>query len=373
MISDEEFLKLFKRDKKITLNYFLDTYKVKTSNKKYILREYVKIKNIDINDIIILKNVLENKDGYLLNFYNRSLKIENKFLYKETPSSVYNNNMLVKYKNLIRNMHMHDILLNTKSGYIQNQRSYLDMAFDLFNKKIIDYQILAPASLFYINKGGFGGVLSSLYFRASIMNPYLVYSLNLTLLKGTKVFTPTLGWTSYMYGLLETQIVREYVGTDVIKDVCDKTREFAKNYPKITTKIYNKPSESLLNYNYFKKNYKSHFDLVFFSPPYFKLELYDSDNQSTDKYKTYEKWLEKYWMKTIELCYYVLEKNGMLCYILSGYGSDNTENYNLIKDMNEITLKKFKLLYVKDMFNKNVNVTKHRNTGEKILIFQKNI
>lgn len=371
MIEEKDFLKLFKRDREISLKKFLDSYKVKTSNRMYKLREYIELKKINMNDIIFLKGILENKDVYLINFYNRSLKIENNFLHKEIPSRIYNNNLLVKYKNQIRNLHMRDILLNTKSGYIKNQRSYLDMAFDLFNKKTIDYQILAPASLYYIKKGGFGGVLSSLYFRASIMNPYLVYSLNLTLLQGTKVFTPTLGWTSYMYGLLETQIVREYVGTDVIKEVCDKTKEFAKNYPKITTKIYNKPSENLLNYSYFKKNYKNHFDLVFFSPPYFKLELYDSENQSTDKYKTYDEWLEKYWEKTIELCYFVLEKGGRLCYILSGYGSDNTEKYNLINDMNNITEKKFELIAIKNMFNKNVNVTQHRETGEKIMIFTK--
>lgn len=373
MIEENDFLKLFKRDREIPLKKFLDSYKVKTSNKMYKLGEYIELKKININDIIILKGILENKDIYLKNFYNRSLKIENNFLHKEEPSRIYNNNMLVKYKNVIRNLHMNDILLNTKSGYIKNQRSYLDMAYDLFNKKIIDYQIIAPASLYYIKTGGFGGVLSSLYFRASIMNPYLVYSLNLTLLKGTKVFTPTLGWTSYIYGLLETGIVREYVGTDVIKEVCNKTREFSKNYPKIITKIYNKPSENLLNYSYFKNNYKNHFDLVFFSPPYFKLELYDSENQSTDKYKTYDEWLEGYWRKTIKLCHYVLEKKGILCYILSGYGSGNTENYDLLRDMNEITEKNFKLIYIKKMFNKNVNVTQHRETGEKIMIYQKMI
>lgn len=371
MINETGFLKLFKRDKEIPLEKFLNDYKVITSNKKYILREYVELKNIAINDIIMLKSVLEHKDDYLKNFYNRSLKPVTPIDITEKPSYKYNNNMLVKYKNLIRNMHMRDILLNTKSGYILKQRSYLDMAFDLFNKKIIDYQILAPASLFYIKNGGFGGVLSSLYFRASIMNPYLVYSLNLKLLNGTKVFTPTLGWTSYIYGLLESNIVDEYVGTDVIKEVCEKTKDFAENYPKIKTKIYNKPSENLLNYKYFKDNYKNHFDLVFFSPPYFKLELYDSDNQSTDKYKTYDEWLEKYWKKTIELCYFVLEKGGRLCYILSGYGSDNTENFNLLKDMNGITEKKFKLITVKSMSNKNVNVTQHRETGEKIMLFQK--
>ena len=39
--------------------------------------------------------------------------------------------------------------------------------------------------------------------------------------------------------------------------------------------------------------------------------------------------------------------------------------------MNKITEKKFELIAIKNMFNKNVNVTQHRETGEKIMIFTK--
>lgn len=371
LFSSADFLTLFKRDKQISEKQFLNNYKVKTSNAIYKLKDYVEKKHINPDDINKLRMILENKDIYLNNFYNRSLKLPDPINIIELPSTKYDNNMLVKYKNVIRNMHMYDILLNTKSGYISKQRSYLDMLFDLFNNNIIDYQILAPNSLHYIRNNGFGGVLSSLYFRASIMNPYLIYSLNLTLLHGTKIFTPTLGWTSYMYGFYESGVVTEYVGTDVIKDVCEKTKIFAKNYSSIKTKVYNKPSESLLNNKYFTNKYKNYFDLVYFSPPYFKLELYNSDNQSTDKYASYDEWLEKYWRKTIELCYFVLEKKGKICYILSGYGSDNTEKYNLLEDMNKITIEYFKLIKLMPMHNKNINVTKHKDTSEKIVIFQK--
>jgi hypothetical protein len=201
----------------------------------------------------------------------------------------------------------------------------------------------------------------------------LVYSLNITLLKGTKVFTPTLGWTSYLYGLLESQIVTHYVGTDVIKSVCDKTRDFAKDYPDIKTKIFNKPSESLLKMKTFSQKYKNYFDLVFFSPPYYKYEVYDSDNQSTDTYKKYDEWLDKYWRETVKLCHYVLKKNGRMCYILSGYGSENTENYDLIGDMNKITNEKFNLIKKINMLNKDVYVTsdRHKETAEKIMLYMK--
>ena len=236
---------------------------------------------------------------------------------------------------------------------------------------IIDYKLLTPSALLYINKGRIGSVFSSFYFRASIMNPYLVYSLNENLLKGTKIFTPTLGWTSYLFGFLESAMVKEYVGTDVIPDVCSKTQEYSKQYNK-KVKIYCKPSEDLLNLKSFARQYKEHFDVVFFSPPYYKLELYSSDNQSTDKYDTYEKWLNFYWEETIKLAYYVLERGGRLCYILSGYGSENVkQKYDLIKDMNNITRKYFSLKDKQLMYNKNVNVTKHKETNEMIMYFVK--
>ena len=378
-LSQEDFLKLFKKYNNISYKDFLDTYKVKTSNNTYNLREYMKMKNesagsivISKEDLEILKYLIENKESYLLNFYNRSLKIPETLLGEEIPMNNYDNNRLVKYKNIIRNLHFYDILQNTVSGFV-NKRSYLDVVFDLFNNKIIDYRILAPTSLYYIRNGGFGGVLSNNNFRASIMNPYLVYSLNLTLLKGKKVFTPTLGWSSYMYGLLESQIVTHYVGTDVIKSVCDKTTELGKNYPDKKIKIFNKPSESLLKLKTFSQKYEKYFDLVFFSPPYYMYELYDSDNQSTDKYKTYDEWLDKYWRETVKLCYFVLKKGGRMCYILSGYGSENTEKYDLIGDMNKISREKFKFVKIINMLNKDVYLTsdRHKETAEKIMLFLK--
>ena len=100
--------------------------------------------------------------------------------------------------------------------------------------------------------------------------------------------------------------------------------------------------------------------------------MYKSTNQSTDRYKTYEDWLEKYWEVTIKLCHAVLEKSGKLCYILSGYGSNTTKKqFDLLKDMNAITKKYFRLLSTQPMMNKNVHVTSQPDKGEQIMIFVK--
>jgi hypothetical protein len=202
------------------------------------------------------------------------------------------------------------------------------------------------------------------------MNPYLVFSLNHRVLKGTRVFTPTLGWSSYAYGFAECLQVEEYVGVDVIPDVCQKTTAFlSQHYPRVKHQIYCQPSESLLNDRTFMTQYHNHFDVVFFSPPYYELELYPGKNQSTITYKTYEEWLEGYWRRTIQLCSHVLQPKGKLCYILSSNGGN--QSADILKDMNAITATLFRKKETLPMYNKNVHVTEHRETAEKIMLYVK--
>ena len=372
----EDFLDIFdSNNKKDSFDNFIQKAQVKSGLRLVKLEDYMKSKNIKIEDIKMLHNLIQKRDEYLTRFYNMSLRVNEVKIHnvlKPMKINELDNNKEPLYKNIIRSMHMMDILQNTKSG-IENIPTYMDVLKDLYLKNIIDYKILTPSSLFYMKNGRLGSVFSSYYFRASIMNPYLVYSLNHKLLNGTKIFTPTLGWTSYCYGFLECPMVKEYVGTDVIKSVCDKTNRFAREHsPDKLIDIYCKPSEDLLKTSKFVDKYREHFDVVFFSPPYYRLELYEGKNQSTSKYKTYDDWLSKYWEQTIKLCDIVLEKGGRLCYIVSGYGSDKTSNnLNLVEDMNKITKKYFTYKRTLPMYNKNVNVTKHKETGEQIIIFTK--
>jgi hypothetical protein len=88
-------------------------------------------------------------------------------------------------------------------------------------------------------------------------------------------------------------------------------------------------------------------------------------------YKTYEKWLSGYWEETIRLCSYVLQKKGVLSYVLSSGGGNIRAN--ILKDMNQITKKYFKQKMIIPMYNKNVHVTakNHRETSEYIMVFMK--
>jgi len=367
------FLKLFESDK-INFSEFMRKAKVRTSAGLVPLKEYAERRDIDKAKLRVLFENIRDKNEYLTRFYNLSMRVQPDYMHIIEPpmkNKQMNNNIMLQYKNVIRNMHYKGILQDTESG-LEGIPTYMNVLKDLYVNYIIDYKILTPSALHYIEQGRLGSVFSSFYFRASIMNPYLVYSLNHSVLKGTKIFTPTLGWSSYCYGFLECPYVLEYVGTDVIPDVCKKTQEFAVMYPTKKTKIFCEPSENLAKSAAFRNKFREHFDVVFFSPPYYRLELYKGANQSTEKYKTYEDWLEGYWEETIRLCQHVLEKGGRLCYILSGYGSENTkEQYDLLEDMNKITKKYFKMHSSQPMYNKDVHSTKHKEAAEKIMIFTK--
>ena len=376
-LNEEEFVEHFDKKKSRTFTEFMKTAKVKTSKHLIPLQEYIKDKDVNKENLKLLFENIQERDAYLKRFYHLSLRVEptrfSMSSLKPMKNNHMNNNAETTYKNIIRNMHWKDILKNTKSG-IDNVQTYMDVLEDLYLRDIIDYKIVTPSALHYMKEGRLGSVFSSYYFRASIMNPYLVYSLNQSVLKGTKIFTPTLGWTSYLYGFLESgDDVIEYVGTDVIPSVCTKTAKFAKTYYKNkSVDIYCEPSENLLLNKTFMRKYQNHFDVVFFSPPYYELEKYPGKDQSIVQYKTYEEWLEKYWTATIQLCHQVLQKGGRLCYILSGYGSENTKNqYDLLTDMNKITRQYFKLRSIQPMYNKDVHVTEHKETNEKIMVFVK--
>ena len=368
MYSEKQFLQKFKGDQTMSYAEFMESAKVRTPKRTLKLKDYLHDKKVTTEQIKHLYDAIQNSDEYLKSFYKTSLKPYDNEI-KNKPMEEFNNNSKVQYKNIIRNMFYKDIMENTQPGH-KGIVSYGTMVNDLFNNLIIDYKLLTPSALHYIKAGRIGSVFSSYYFRASIMNPYLVFSLQESLLKGTKIFTPTLGWGSYNYGFLESKSVTEYVGTDVIPNVCKKVKSFANQlYPYKKTKIYCEPSENLYHDKTFMAKYSGYFDTVFFSPPYYDLEMYSGAKQSTNKYKTYEEWLEKYWTPTIMMCNKILKKGGKMCYIISNYTKGKT-TVNLVEDLTNITKKHFTLTHKIPMKNKSVYVNKTGNQ-EQIIIFRK--
>lgn len=351
---------------------FLNDFKVYSYGVIIPLKQYLEqlktTRNIDP-----LINMYNNRKQLLINFYNTSLKISSKPLdeYDEFGKNKFLNHRPRNAKNIIRNMFLKEILYDTESN-IHNMIPYLRMLDLLINNKIIEYRLLTPSVLKLFESGHIGNTLSGIYFRASIMNPYIVYTIYKQLAPNAKhILTPTLGWGSYINGFLETGQIKSYTGIDVIPDVCRKVSTYYKNkYPETNITIICKPSEDIWNNKELRDKLKNKMDLVFFSPPYWKLELYKGGEQSTDRYTTYKEWLEGYWHNTIKLCNTSLKKGGIMIYIISGYGAEK-EYINLEDDMNNITKKYFKDRGYYPVINTNVGFTSHRKTNESIFVWEK--
>lgn len=370
-LSLQSWIDMFNRPD-IQYKNFVQKFKVKSYNGKITpLSDIIHKKSIKTSNIKMLYKIIEqDKIKYLTNFYNRSLDIKSMPPEESLPVCIQNDKHNV-HKNSIRNMYYKEILQQTKT--IQpNIRNYFDVIMDLFKYNVIDYKILTPSSIDLLEKGtSLSSILSAYYFRSSIMNPTIPYSIT-TICNTNKIkmFTPTLGWSSYALGALSNPALHEYVGIDVIPSVCRKTKTLLHKY-NIKHEIVCKPSEYVYRDTSFLKKYKNHFDLIFFSPPYYELELYEGKMQSTNQYTEYQEWLENYWRPTIKLCHHVSSSKSIMCYIVSGYTYKGIL-FNLSKDMNNITKKEgFKLVRSLNISTKNVNITKHRHLEEKLYIFTK--
>ena len=358
-----KWLNLFK-SKNISYNEFVDKLRIKKGNGDILLVKNTD-KNIPSNFFKILYDTLvKNKISYLTNIYNRSYKIDDYDL-----SLCVSNNKFTDNKNIVRNLYYKEILLETDTSQ-PNLRPYLEVLIDLFKHHILDYKLLTPTGISMIQGNKLSSILSGFYFKASIMNPIVPYSLSKLYDYDFKVLTPTLGWSSYLLGMINNDHLDTYVGIDVIKKVCDNTRKICKqNNTKCD--IYCKPSEDLYHNTKFMNKYKSDIDFVFFSPPYYELELYKGGEQSTNRYKSYNEWLDKYWKTTMKLCYHCLKNNKFMMYIISGYNDKGTY-INLERDMNKITKEVgFKYVRKLKMKGSNVGITTHRTVNELIFIFCK--
>tara|TARA_Y100000389_G_scaffold205134_1_gene263799 strand:- start:21903 stop:23048 length:1146 start_codon:yes stop_codon:yes gene_type:complete len=317
--------------------------------------------------------IVTNKKDYLVNFYNNNLKIPDD-LSMDNLELVSNNNKHPKFKRLVRNLYYEDILSSTED---LKKRSYMNVIIDLFKYRIIDRNLLAPSVLKLLSEGKVGSLLSGMYFRASVMSPFLVYSISHILGSPKKVLTPCLGWSSYLIGFMENMALEQYVGIDVIKKVCRTSLQLAKEMrPDVVCQMYCRPSEDMYNDKAFMNRYKNNFDAVFFCPPYYQLELYHGSNQSTERYKSYDEWLRGYWISTVKLCYYCLRRGGQLCYIISGYKNSSGKYLDLDADMNEVILDNKFVLMSSIPMGRNVKFTNHDSNkqsqyNETIYIFKK--
>lgn len=145
---------------------------------------------------------------------------------------------------------------------------------------------------------------------------------------GDEIITwdPSMGWAGRMVGFLAANnhpVLRRkrcvYIGTDPSSKLHDRYRMVERFWKKFIDPRCNAEimpvcmgSEEFDQHEIFKE-YKGRVSLVYTSPPYFGKERYsDESTQSYKKFPKYERWKNGFLKKTLENCYRIMKKDGLI-------------------------------------------------------------
>lgn len=208
-----------------------------------------------------------------------------------------------------------------------------------------------------INVRLFYDILSKYNKLCTIFKPYL-FKLLINIFK-PKDIKPTIldlssGWGDRLIAsiCLEEQI-NKYIGIDPNSNLFKGYKKMINDYAKDSNKfkLIESPSE-IVDY----KKLNEEIDIIFWSPPFSVQEHYITDTfrddyklQSTNKYKEYNEWEDKFLIKTINESTKILKKNGILILYLGAINFDSffkkMEKINHLKYVGVINIKVSKVRY----------------------------
>ena len=178
------------------------------------------------------------------------------------------------------------------------------------------------------------------------------------LFNAKKMLDFSAGWGDRLIGAIATGI--DYTGVDP-----------SNCMNPIYEQIINTLTESKSKYRIIQDGFEnvklkdSIYDLVFTSPPFFDLEIYeDDDTQSIEKFKSVAKWRDGFLFPSIKKSYKCLKVKGHLALYITDY-----KKTSYVKEMKEFVKKKVKgLKYIGDIhwYDKS-----NKNTIRKIFVWEK--
>lgn len=150
--------------------------------------------------------------------------------------------------------------------------------------------------------------------------------------EGSKVLDLSAGWCARF--LAAWSLDKQYFGIDPMtaRDL-KKLQAFMNSHEK-TSSASSKSSVILEGVSEDASLYASipEVDYVIACPPYFKLEEYPCDGNSTDVYPAYEDWLEKYWRATVKNAVSKMKKGAKFSLIMI----EKWTKFDLLADMTKI-------------------------------------
>lgn len=200
--------------------------------------------------------------------------------------------------------------------------------------------------------------------RPSTFNPVTYREILDNLFEGQTVFAPVMGWNAYQIAFYSSKF-NKFISTDVIPDVVDNGQllhqEFLcysneKNNDHFNTifgvdnnnqkdiDLYLCPSEQLDRRHNFAQQYRNQVDAVLFSPPYFDLEIYNSEDQSFANFPDYQDWLTGYWEQTVLLCKEVMRTGARFGFVISNYRNIDKKVTTISEDMRDVAARHLSLI-----------------------------
>jgi hypothetical protein len=181
--------------------------------------------------------------------------------------------------------------------------------------------------------------------RPSTFNPATYKGILDSLFTGEVLFAPVMGWNAYQTAFYSSKF-KKFVATDVIPDVVSNGALLHKEWQRYqqtslfeikdkTVDLYLCPSEQLDKRHGFVERYRNSVDAVLLSPPYYDLEIYDSEDQSFTNFPNYEDWLTGYWEETVQLCRAVMKPGARFGFVISNYRNHRKQVTTISEDMRD--------------------------------------
>lgn len=258
-----------------------------------------------------------------------------------------------KYGRVCKNINF-EKFYNTKKLYTNDSEYTFGLLKAMFEDFKIRNSLASPAFFDHICKleNDYGQVWLDFMIganRASIFNPATYKGILNELFRGETLFAPCMGWNSYQIAFYNSNFTN-FVSTDVIPEVVDNGHKLHEAWQAYKDQsiillddknidLYCCPSEKLNQRHNFIDKYRSSVDAVLFSPPYYDLEIYDSDEQSFTNYPNYDDWLTNYWEATVLTAVEVMKPGARLGFIISNYRNKQKQEVSISQDMQAVVAK----------------------------------
>ena len=370
--TQQEFIKLFKLNKTISFEDFSQQLSVlngSDTSGAFVVRSDLdtfvnrvakkddRKSRLDTYKRKLYKMIVEEPEVALGEWFKRTAAItENLDYYFQIPDAdildgdTFAGRTNAKYGRICKNINF-EKFFNTKKLYTNDFEYVFGMMKAMFEDFKLRNSLVGPAFFDHICKidGDYGQFWTDFMMgcnRASIFNPATYKGIVDELFEGDTLFAPVMGWNAYQLAFYSTKF-KHFVATDVIPEVVKNGKELHKEWqayadrslfevPEKTVKLYCCPSEDLAHTTDFVAMYQNKVDAVLFSPPYYDLEIYDSEDQSFTNYPDYNDWLLKYWEATVMIAKQVLRPGGRFAFVISNYRNKAKEEVTISQDMRDV-------------------------------------